>query len=258
MDEIYEKKTGLATAVTATLKNKDMLAGLNMGLGRLGDKVISKSKNTISEKANKSHEPETGIHLLSKSNHIIAPDCMDGVPPSLDQCVNSHKKVDPDFYKPEDPVKMDHEIKEAWRANPNGKCPHMGIPAQLANSKVVFPRCFRFRVISKLFENLDWLTTKIEVDLVNKHFILWAMDMDWTTAEYVDKLASGQYDELSVPYYDGCGNVIFTVTYYNCKIAGHNFGCNYSDSNVIAHKIHFNFDLAKKSIPNKGENTNEK
>lgn len=155
--------------------------------------------------------------------------------PTLEECKANHKKIDPDFDK-EDPL---------------SKCEDMGMPKQL-HPQVVFPRMNRFKAISKIFSSLEWAATKMEVDLMNKTIAIWVMDLDWGTAEYVERLVSQQAcDEITVPYYDGCGNVIFAVTYYNCHIAGHNFCCDYDKSDILVHKIYFCYDKAVKSVPEK-------
>lgn len=126
------------------------------------------------------------------------------------------------------------------------KAKSMGIPAVLGSPTTIFPRTFRFLFIPKKNPDLQYLVTKISIDFYQKSMDAQIMEIaptldsqDWIINMGEDR---DYIDDYTLIALDGCGNMIYTLSFQDVKAIWHNVEYDYAKSEVVTHHVGFEYE----------------
>lgn len=135
------------------------------------------------------------------------------------------------------------------------KTPHkMGIPDILQSPTTVFPRTFRFLLVSKRNPDFQNFVRRVEIDTFSNSITAYVMELTSKGKthphEWLDQISDKTYsDDMSLLAMDGCGGVLYTLEFDEVKAYSEKVIYNYDDSDVVTHKIEFEYASMKRTSP---------
>lgn len=132
----------------------------------------------------------------------------------------------------------------------------MGIPAQVANPKAVFPRQFRWVAVPNN-EEIQHFFTKFEPNFSHKSIEAEVMEdplmaengemtgggkvHNWIVQLQKDSLYGQRNEGVQVDFYDGCGERLYSLKFSGLALLFHEMPLDYSKSDVVKHQLTFEY-----------------
>jgi hypothetical protein len=120
----------------------------------------------------------------------------------------------------------------------------MGIPANLSDPYIVFPRTYRFLFIPAKNPDIQYLVTKVSIDFYQQSFDAHIMEtapglssQDWVI-EMKDKGYSDDYKLIAL---DGLGNELYVLDFKGANAVWHSVEYDYASSEVVTHHVGFEY-----------------
>lgn len=134
------------------------------------------------------------------------------------------------------------------------KSQNMGIPDILKSPLTVFPRTFRFLLISKRNPDFQNLVQRVEIDTFSNSMTVHVLEMTLRGKthphDWLDQITDQTYsDDMSLVAMDGCGQTLYTLDFDQVKAYSEKTVYNYDDSDVVTHKIEFEYANMKRTSP---------
>lgn len=122
----------------------------------------------------------------------------------------------------------------------------MGIPELIGSPTTVFPRTFRFLLISKKYPDFQNLVRRVEIDSFINSITAYVLELTANGKTYphdwLDQIHCGNYvDDMTLVALDGCGQTLYTLEFEGVKVYDAHVEFNYDDSDVVTHRIGMEF-----------------
>jgi hypothetical protein len=130
----------------------------------------------------------------------------------------------------------------------------MGIPTNLSDPSVIFPRTFRFLFVPAKYPDIRYLITKVVIDYYQQTFNARILEtapglssQDWII-EMKDKNYSDDYKLIAL---DGLGNELYVLDLKGANAVSHSVEYEYASSEVVTHHVGFEYKelVRSKNLP---------
>lgn len=108
------------------------------------------------------------------------------------------------------------------------------------------PRACRWTLHSSESDDVSMWISEVSYDLVNKKLRTSVMESGTHDAfTWLEDLSSGPPTEATLKLYDSSGKEIFSLLFTAMKMTSHNCSFDYSNSDVVRHKVEFDFNSVR-------------